>query len=112
MAFPWSCRTRSRLVRTRLPVLVPNRPNPRGRHGRVVKHGVGVIEAPVEYADEHTFAVEGLRQVQSGVYAVHPRAVSRLVEVWNRAGRQLHHLHRNILHGAEVVGVDAEGGDA
>ena len=65
-------------------ILVPNSPDPGCGQGRVVKHGVGVVEAPVEDPDEDALAVKRRGQVQSGVHAVHPCAVPRLVQVRHR----------------------------
>ena len=76
-----------------LAVLVPHRADARGGHRRVVKHGVGVVKAPVEHSDEDAVTMKGLGQIEPGMDAVHARAVTRLVDVGDRAGGQFHEGH-------------------
>ena len=106
-AVPISVRGRAGLA-----VLVPHRADARGGHRRVVKHGVSVVEAPVQHADEHAFTMKGLGQIESGMDAVHTRAVARLVDVGDRAGGQLHDGHGQIRNHVQGVRVDPEGRNA
>ena len=93
-------------------VLVPNPSNAGCGQGGVVEHGVGVVEAPVEDPDEDPFAVKRRRQAKSGVHAVHPCAVPRLVQVGHRPRRQFHPVHGQGDQQVQVIHVDAERGHA
>ena len=98
--------------RPRLAVLVPHRPNARGGHGGVVKHGVGVVEAPVQDPHQHAFAMERRRKVESGMNAVHPCAVTGLVQVGRGTRGQFNHCKRRVVQVVQLVGIHAKGGDA
>ena len=106
-AVPISVRGRAGLA-----VLVPNRADARSGHRRVVKHGVGVVKTPVEHADEHAVTMKGLGQIEPGMDAVHARAVSRLVDVGDRAGGQLHEGHGQLRNHVQGVRIDPEGRNA
>ena len=98
--------------RPRLAVLVPHRTNARRRHGGVVKHGMRVVEAPVQDPHQHAFAVEGLGQIQACVDAVDTGSVAGLVDVGHRARGELDKVHGKDVKHVEVKSVDPEGGNA
>ena len=95
-----------------LTILVPDRADARGGHRRVVKHGMGVVEAPVQHPDEYAVTMKRLGQIESCVNAVHARAVPRLVDVRDRTGGQLHDGHGKIRNHVQGVRIDPEGGNA